>query len=276
MMSTVSTPIALIGGGVMGEALIHGMLRQGLCAPNDIIVGEPVAERRETLEKTLGVSTCAENGEAVRGAPIVLLAVKPQVIEQAMTSLAGHIRADALVLSIVAGVTVETLRRGLGIAAIVRAMPNTPGQIGQGISVWTATPNVTAEQRAQAKAILGALGREVYVEKEQDIDMATALSGSGPAYVFLFIEALIDAGVWMGFARPIAEELALQTVIGSALYMRETGLHPAILRNRVTSPGGTTAEALQVLEEGALRATIARAVMAAFLKARRLGETKTG
>jgi len=274
MTNEVNTPIALIGGGVMGEALIHGMLRQGLCTPEEITVGEPVAERRQTLMETLGVRACATNAEAVRGAPIVLLAVKPQVLNPVMASLAGHIRAEALVLSIVAGVTIETLRQGLGIGAIVRAMPNTPGQIGQGISVWTATPDVSEGQRAQARAILGALGREVYVEKEEDIDMATALSGSGPAYVFLFIEALIEAGVWMGFARPIAEELALQTVIGSALYMRETGLHPAILRNRVTSPGGTTAEALQVLEEGAFRATVARAVMAAFLKARRLGEMK--
>jgi len=255
--------VALIGGGVMGEALVQGLLRQGLYKAEQILVSEPLAARRAALEAQLSVRTTAANAEAARDAEVIILAVKPQVLPQALHDLAGQLRPDALALSIVAGATLATLRQGLQTQAIVRVMPNTPGQIGQGISVWTATPEVTATQRAQAQAIVGALGREVYVDQEDYLDMATALSGSGPAYVFLFIEALTDAGVWMGLARPMAEELALQTVIGSGLYLREAGTHPAVLRNRVTSPGGTTAEALQVLEEGAFRALVGRAVMVA-------------
>ena len=153
-------------------------------------------------------------------------------------------------------------------------MPNTPGQIGEGIAVWMATAETTEAQRAQARAIVGALGEEIYVEKEHYLDMATALSGSGPAYVFLFIEALTDAGVRMGFSRPVAEKLALQTVRGSAIYAQETGLHPAVLRNRVTSPGGTTAEALYQLEKGGFRALISQAVWAAYQKSKLLGDVK--
>ena len=149
------------------------------------------------------------------------------------------------------------------------------GQIGEGISVWTAAREVSQEQREQARAILSALGQEVYVEDEGYLDMATALSASGPAYVFLFIEALIDAGVQMGFPRRVAQKLVLQTVRGSAVFAQETGLHPAILRNMVTSPGGTTAEALYQLEKGGLRATVSRAVWAAYQKARHLGGAGT-
>lgn len=267
--------IALIGGGVMGEAFVRGLLRQALCEAAQIVVSEPLAARRAELAAQLGMRAIASNAEAARDAEIVILAVKPQVLDEALHDLAGQLRPDALALSIVAGATIETLRRGLQLQAIVRVMPNTPGQVGQGISMWTATSEVTAAQRAQAQAIVGALGREVYADKEDYLDMATALSGSGPAYVFLFIEALTDAGVWMGLARPVAEELALQTVIGSGLYLREAGAHPAVLRNRVTSPGGTTAEALQVLEEGAFRALVGRAVMAAYHRARTLGEAKS-
>jgi pyrroline-5-carboxylate reductase len=272
MGTRIVRPVALIGGGVMGEAFVRGLLRQALCEPREIVVSDPVAARRAELAAQLGVRTTASNSEAVSGAGVVILAVKPQALGEVLAGLDGPLHADALALSIVAGATLDTLRRGLASEAIVRVMPNTPGQIGQGISVWTATPETTPVQRAQAQAIVGALGREVYVDNEAQIDMATALSGSGPAYVLLFIEALTDAGVWMGFTRPVAEELALQTVIGSGLYMREAGLHPAALRNRVTSPGGTTAEALQVFEEGAFRALVSRAVMAAYRKARALGE----
>lgn len=267
--------VALIGGGVMGEALVQGLLRQGLYEAEQILVSEPLAARRAALEAQLGVRTTAANAEAARDAEVIILAVKPQALPEALHDLAGLLRPEALALSIVAGATLATLRQGLQTRAIVRVMPNTPGQIGQGISVWTATPEVTAAQRAQAQAIVGALGREVYVDKEDYVDMATALSGSGPAYVFAFIEALTDAGVWMGLARPVAEELALQTVIGSGLYLREMGEHPAVLRNRVTSPGGTTAEALQVLEEGGFRGLVGRAVMAAYRRARALGEAKS-
>ncbi|MBC7235756.1 MAG: pyrroline-5-carboxylate reductase [Chloroflexi bacterium] len=272
--------VALIGGGTMAEAIIGGLLRQGTYRPQDILVGEPLAERRRYLAEAYGIRAIESNPQAIaesmadQGMLIVLLAVKPQVLGQVLEGLAGAVPKEALVLSIVAGAQIEMIRQKLGTPAVVRIMPNTPGQIGEGISVWTATPAVTPVQREAAREILSALGQEIYVEDEHYLDMATALSGSGPAYVFLFIEALIDAGVRMGFARTVAEKLALQTVRGAAIYAQQTGLHPAELRNRVTSPGGTTAEALHELEKGGLRATVANAVWAAYAKARSLGEKK--
>ena len=266
--------IAFIGGGIMAEAFISGLLARQLVAPERIIASDPLAERREQLATQLGIRTTACNHEAIDEASIVVLAVKPQVLGRVLPEIAGKLAAEALVLSFVAGATIRTIGDALGVATIVRIMPNTPGQVGEGISVWTATAAVSAGQREQARAIVGALGDEVYVEEERYLDMATALSGSGPAYVFLFIEALTDAGVQMGFSRPVAERLALQTVRGSAIYAQKTGLHPAILRNRVTSPGGTTAEALYNFELGGFRASVIGAVLAAYRKARALGGAK--
>ncbi len=268
--------LALIGGGVMAEAIIRGLLNQGLAAPQQLLVSEPIAQRREQLAHTLGVGVTASNGEAVTGAQIVLFAVKPQVLSQVLGELAGRVPSEALVLSIVAGAPMAAFRQALGDLAMVRIMPNTPAQVGEGISVWTATPQVSERQRQQARAIIGALGEEVYVEEEKYLDMATALSGSGPGYVFLFIEALIDAGVRLGFARPVAEKLVLQTVRGSAILAQRTGQHPAVLRNMVTSPGGTTAEGLVQLEEGGLRAAVARAVWASYERALALGKGTKG
>ena len=155
-------------------------------------------------------------------------------------------------------------------------MPNTPGQIGEGITVWTSSKEVTEEQQEMARAILGALGEEVFVEDESYLDMATALSGSGPAYVFLFTEALIDAGVHMGFPRRIAEQLVLQTIKGSASFYEQAGRHPATLRNQVTSPGGTSAEALYYLEKAGFRTAISRAIWAAYQRSLELGKEKPG
>ncbi len=178
----------------------------------------------------------------------------PKVLPEICSDLAP----GALVISIVAGARIAVIERDLGVEAIVRAMPNTPGQVGHGMTVWTATPAVTEKIRAQSQAILGALGLEHYVNDEDYLDMATALSGTGPAYVFLFMEALIDAGVHLGFSRRVAQELVYQTVEGSVAMARETGKHPTELRNSVTSPGGTTAEALYRLEKGGLRTVISR------------------
>ena len=164
--------------------------------------------------------------------------------------------SEALLISFVTGTRIAALRAALGERPVVRLMPNTPAQIGEGVSVWTATADCSSDQREHARALIGALGEEVYVDDEAYLDMATALSGSGPGYVFLFIEALIDAGVRIGLARPIAEKLVLQTVKGSALYVQRSGQHPAALRNAVTSPGGTTAEGLHQLESGGLRAAV--------------------
>jgi pyrroline-5-carboxylate reductase len=264
--------IAFVGGGVMAEAFVRGMLKREIAKPQEIIVSDPVAERRAHLSEKLGIRVCASNREAVTGAGVVILAVKPQVLVTVLAELAGAVDPGALLLTFVAGARIAAIRQALGTRAIVRIMPNTPCQIGEGASVWTATAESSEEQRARARQIVAALGEEVYVEHEDHLDMATALSGSGPAYVFLFIEALIDAGVHMGFSRAVAEKLVLQTVRGSALFAQSTGLHPAVLRNMVTSPGGTTAEALYQLEKGGFRAILSRAVGAAYEKAKRLGE----
>lgn len=263
--------IALIGGGVMGEAIIRGLLSVNALPPEQIIVSEPVAERRETLREALGVRCTGDNVKAVQGASIVVFAVKPQVLAAVLEGLRGQIGAESLVISIVAGAPIARFREALDTRAIVRVIPNTPGQIGQGVSLWTDTPETTDVQREQARTLLAALGVEVHGHNEDEVDMATAISGSGPAYVFLFIEALTDAGVQMGLSRDVASTLALQTVLGSAAYAQDASLHPAILRNRVTSPGGTTAAALYELEAGGFRATLTRAALAAYRQAQRLG-----
>ena len=266
-----NVPIAFVGGGTMAEAFMRGLLGKELATEQQMTASDPSEERRAHLSGQLGVSTCSSNVEAVAGAQIVVLAIKPQVLGEVLKELAGKIDADALLLTIVAGARIDTLRRARATPAIVRVMPNTPGQVGEGISVWTATPEVSGSQMEWAREMVRALGEQVYVDAEEYLDMATALSGSGPAYVFCFIEALIDAGVRMGFSRAVAQKLVLQTVRGSAIFAQQTGLHPAILRNMVTSPGGTTAEGLYQLDKGGFRAAVSRAVWAAYQKARYLG-----
>jgi len=270
------TSITFIGGGIMAEAFIRGLIAKGLATPQQIMVGDPLQERRAHLSERLGVETCHSNVEAIAGAGIVVLAIKPQVLGQVLEEIADAIDRDVLLLTIVAGAGIDTLRSSLGTRAVVRIMPNAPGQIGEGISVWTATSEVSPPQLEQVQEIVCALGEGVYVDDEKYLDMATALSGSGPAFVFVFIEALIDAGVHMGFSRAVAEKLVLQTVRGSAIFAQETGLHPAILRNMVTSPGGTTAAGLFELDKGGFRAVVSRAIWAAYEKARQLGGMKNG
>lgn len=263
--------LAFVGSGTMAEAMIKGILNQELLSPERIIASGPRAERGQELEQRYGVRWTTNNVEAVADADVVVLSVKPQVIPKVLPELYGRIKADALVLSIAAGVPIATLREGLSHNAIVRSMPNTPAQVGAGMTVWTVSEEATPEQRVQAQAILGALGEEIFVRDETYLDMATALSGTGPAYVFLFMEALIDAGVHMGFSRRISQKLVEQTVLGSALFARESHKHPAELRNMVTSPGGTSAAALYELEKGGLRTVLSRGVWAAYQRSRSLG-----
>ena len=266
--------VALIGGGAMGEAFLAGLLSRQMIPAERITVSDVRAERVAQLRELYNVLGTTDNRESVSGAEIVVFAVKPQVLPQVMAGLQGKLPRCALVISIVAGASISLLMKGLGHLAVVRVMPNTPAQVGEGMSVWTAAEVVSSLQRDQARAILGALGQEVYVEEEIYLDMATALSGSGPAYILLFLEALVDAGVYMGFARPIAEKLTWQTMWGTLALLQERGEHPAVLRNQVTSSGGTTAEALQIFEQGRLRALVTEAVWAAFQKSQRLGEEK--
>ena len=264
--------IAFIGPGVMAEAVIAGLLRKKLAKPENIIASGPREERGAELQKKYGIQTTIDNASATSHADVVVLSVKPQRLSEVMKGIKG-IRSDALVLSIIAGASMKKI--GAGLRSVVRSMPNTPGQIGEGITVWTASKEVTDEQQEMARDILGALGEEVFVEDESYLDMATALSGTGPAYVFLFTEALIDAGVHMGFPRRIAEQLVLQTIKGSIAYYHNAERHPATLRNQVTSPGGTSAEALYYLEKAGFRTAISRAVWAAYQRSLELGKEKT-
>jgi pyrroline-5-carboxylate reductase len=264
--------LAFIGGGTMAEAMIRGLLDRRLVPASDVLVTGPRSERRADLAKTYGVKAVADNAEAARGADVVVLSVKPQVLATVMRELRGSLRETQLVISIVAGATLRSLTGGLAHPGVVRAMPNTPAQVGMGVTAWTPTTSVDAEQRERAKAILGALGEELMVEDENLVDMATALSGTGPTYVFLLMEALVDAGVHLGFSRRVAEELVLRTVEGSALFARKSGRHLAELRNMVTSPGGTSAAAIYQLEKGALRTVLSKAVYAAYQRTRELGE----
>ncbi len=267
-----NTTLAFIGSGVMGEAMIRGILAQRLIAPEAITASDPLPDRLQALHGRYGIRITTDNLLAARAGKIVVLSVKPQTLPKILPGIRAALDADSLVLSIVAGSPINVIRRGLGIEKIIRAMPNTPGQVGQGMTVWTATEAVNELGRQQAQAILGALGKELYVDDEGYLDMATALSGTGPAYIFMFMEALIDAGVHMGFSRRVAQELVYQTIEGSVAIARASGTHPTELRNQVTSPGGTTAEALYQLEKGGFRTVISKAIWAAYQRSKALGE----
>ncbi|MER3437525.1 MAG: pyrroline-5-carboxylate reductase [Chloroflexota bacterium] len=262
--------LAFVGAGVMAEAMIAGLLDRCLVRPQQIVASHPREDRRQRLTDRFGIVMVESNREAIAQAEIVVLTVKPQVLSTVMKQLHGRLEPRQIAISIVAGASIEKLSRGLGHDAIVRVMPNTPAQIGQGMLVWTATPDVSAEQRQKVRAILSALGEELWVDEEKYVDMATALSGTGPTYVFLMMEALIDAGVHLGFPRRMAEQMVLQTVAGSVAFARASGKHMAELRNMVTSPGGTSAEAIYQMEKGGLRTVFSRAVYAAYQRTKEL------
>ncbi len=262
---------SIIGAGVMGEAITSAVLEHGLYEPAQVCLCDVSEERLRYLRERFGVHITSDPARALEGCRTVLLAVKPQDFPAVADATSGMVLPEQLVISIIAGVDLRTLREELGHRAVVRVMPNTPAQVGHGLSVWTATSEVTPERREQARRILAAFGREVFVPDERHIDIATAVSGSGPAFVFLFIEAFIDAAVHIGLKRQEAQDMVLQTVLGSVHLARATGRHPAELRNMVTSPGGTTTEGLLVLERAGLRAAMMEAVLAAFEKTQALG-----
>ncbi|OGO54703.1 MAG: pyrroline-5-carboxylate reductase [Chloroflexi bacterium RBG_16_72_14] len=272
MSPLVDRTIATVGSGVMAEAMIVGLLRGNLVTPGQVVASHPRAERREALERTHGIRTTPSNTEAVEAADVVILAVKPQMLGRVGREIGPHLRRGQLVLSVLAGPTTAALTATLGHDQVVRAMPNTPARIGNGMTVWYATPDTTDEQRAQAKALLGALGAELEVEDEKWVAMATAVSGTGPAYVFLVMEALIDAAVHLGFPRHVAHDLVIETLEGSTRFAKQSGDHPAVLRNMVTSPAGTSAAAIHELESGRLRTVLSEAVWAAFRRTVELGD----
>lgn len=262
--------LGFIGGGLMGEAIVAGVVEKKLSEPSEIAVCEIVGARREHLASTYGV-TASEAPDEAMSAGIVVLAVKPQEFGKVSPSISGRLNSNQTVMSIMAGVTIDTIRDGMGHDAVARAIPNTAAQVGESMTVWTASPDVPDEARESIRSVLAVLGQELYVADEKYVDMATAVSASGPAYIYLVMEAMIDAAVHIGLRREHAETMVKQTLFGSALYARESGRHPAVLRNEVTSPGGTTAEALLVLEEAAVRAAFTDAIEAAYEKAKALG-----
>lgn len=266
--------IVFIGPGAMAESMIAGLIRNHVAAPDHLLASGPRQARVDELSKRYGIIPFTDNAEAACQGDIVILSVKPQRLNNVMAGLSGHIQPGALVLSIIAGASIDQLSHGLKHAAIVRSMPNTPAQIGEGITVWTASSAVTDAQREMAGRILAALGEQIFLEEEYYLDMATALSGTGPAYVFLFMEAMVDAGVHLGFPRRIAEQLVAQTVRGSVDYYtkRDDPVHLARLRNEVTSPGGTSAAALYYLEKAGFRTAISRAIWAAYERSLELGK----
>ena len=272
MSSLAGRTIATVGSGVMAEAIIAGLLRGQLVAPDQVIASHPRADRREALTSSHGIRTVDSNAAAVEGADVVLLAIKPQMLARVGREVRGPLQPGQLVISILAGATTRALMGHLGHREVVRSMPNTPAQLGRGMTVWYATPETSPAQREQAGILLGALGAQIEVDDERLVAMATAVSGTGPTYVFLVMEALIDAAVHLGFARHIAHDLVIETLEGSTLFAKQSGMHPAQLRNMVTSPGGTSAAALHELESGRLRTVLSEAVWAAFRRTVELGE----
>ena len=263
--------IAFIGGGNMGEAILSSLLERGLSLPEDISVSDISEERRHYLEENYRITVTDDNRVAMAAAEVVLLAVKPQNLEAVMAQLKGCFQPAQLVISIIAGATIQTLASGLSHRNIVRAMPNTPAQIGQGMSVWTATVEVTREQKKWAASILGAIGKELFVAEEKYLDMATAVSGSGPAYFFLFVEVLVEAAVRIGIPQEMAEQMVLQTMLSSGQLIQKSNKTPAELRRMVTSPGGTTAAAIDEFDKGGFKELVTKAVRAAYSRANSLG-----
>ncbi|MES0360441.1 MAG: pyrroline-5-carboxylate reductase [Anaerolineales bacterium] len=265
--------IVFIGPGVMAEAMIAGLIRQKVAHKSRLVASGPREERGRELVSIYGIEAMTDNSAAARMAEIIVLSVKPQRLDTVLTGIQGDVQPDALILSIVAGAPIAKIAGILDHKSVVRAMPNTPAQIGEGITVWTAAPAVSESQRDIAQKILAALGEEIFLEEEYYLNMATALSGTGPAYVFLFMEAMVDAGVHLGFPRRVAEQLVAQTVRGSVDYYSRSSdpVHLARLRNQVTSPGGTSAAALYYLEKAGFRTAISRAVWAAYERSRELG-----
>jgi pyrroline-5-carboxylate reductase len=268
------TIISFIGSGTMAESMIRGLITQDLVNPEQVIAAGPRTERGVELHQKHGVRPTTDNSYAAEEGHIVILSVKPQVLNEVLPEIHGHLRPQDLVISILAGTPIGQIADGLAHKAVARAMPNTPAQIGQGITVWTSTPEVGERRNEQAQAILASLGQDLYVDDEDYLDMATALSGTGPAYVFLLMEAIIDAGVHMGFSRRVATQLVFQTMRGSVEFAEDSGKHVAELRNQVTSPGGTSAEALYHMEKGGLRTVISRGIWAAYQRSVALGRGK--
>lgn len=270
-MSIDGKRVGFVGAGNMGEALIKGLVAASLLPPADILASDVRAERVAELARRFGITAARDNREVVAGADVVILAVKPQIMTVVLTEIAPAVSRRQLLISIAAGVATATLRKTLGDdVRLIRVMPNTPALVLAGATAVARAGGLEPGDLPTAEAIFGAVGRVVVLE-EALLDAVTGLSGSGPAYVAMVVEALADGGVRMGLDRATAMTLATQTVLGSARLLAETGLHPGALKDMVSSPGGTTIAGVSALEDGGLRGTLIRAVERATLRSRELG-----
>lgn len=261
------TKLGIIGGGVMGEAILAGLLGKEFIPSNQIVVSEPQSSRREMLEQKYGIHLTSDNGE-VMASEVVLLAIKPQMLEPVVSKLPQEHKP--LIISILAGVSISRLESFLPLCPIVRAMPNTPATIGAGVTAICGGQWATSLHIEFASSLFNTIGTVVQVQ-EYLMNGITGLSGSGPAYVAIMIEALADGGVRVGLPRVVAQQLAIQTVLGTAQLLKDSGMHPAQLKDQVTSPGGTTIAGIAALEEEGFRWSLIKAVQAATIRAEELG-----
>jgi pyrroline-5-carboxylate reductase len=260
----------MIGGGVMGEALLSRMIAQQVFAASEILVSEPSTDRREYLAQTYGIQVTADNAQVMQATQAILLAIKPQIFPKVVANLPLGQPSETIVLSILAGTTLAQLEAAFSQQPVVRVMPNTPAQVGAGISAIAGGSRTTPAHLAIAHRILATVGQVVEVP-ESMLDAVTGLSGSGPGYIALVVESLADGGVIAGLPRPIAMQLAIQTVLGTAQLLQTTGMHPGQLKDQVTSPGGTTIAGVAELEKRGLRSALIEAVRAAADRSHALG-----
>jgi len=267
----IERTIGFIGGGTMGSALLRGLLESGAATGERLFAGDPDPGRREALSELIGANAGSDNAALAETVQVVVLSVKPNLVPVVAEDVRDAITPEHLVVSIAAGVTISRLAELLGTQRVIRCMPNTPALVGEGASAYCMGPGATEDDAALVEEMLGAVGRCVRVE-EKHMDAVTGLSGSGPAYVYLAIEALSDGGVKMGLPRDVAMTLAAQTVLGAARMVLETGEHPGRLKDQVTTPGGTTIEGIHALEEAGLRRAFINAVVAATRRSEALGK----
>jgi len=258
--------ISFVGTGIMASSMIRCILEKNLVDSKNILGSAPRITDLLELKERYSVNVTQNNIEAAQFGDIVVISTKPQAFGEVASEIREYLKETQIILSIMAGVDIETLQTALLHKKIARAMPNTPVQIGKGMTVWTTTRELNIEEKEEIKQILSSLGKEFYVKEESYVDMATALSGTGPAYAFLFLESLINAGVHLGFSRKDSTELVYETVLGSVLFAMNSRKHTAELRDMVTSPGGTTTDALYELEKGGFRTVLEKAVHSAFKK----------
>jgi pyrroline-5-carboxylate reductase len=263
--------IAFVGSGVMAEVMINGLLTREVTKPEQIWASGPRTERADQLHERYGVRVTTDNAEAVRNGDLVVLAVKPQTLAKVLLELRGSIRHEHVVMSIIAGARMASIGSALGHPAIVRCMPNLPCQIHRGMTIWTATPEVSAPVRENVRSILQTMGREIYVADETDVDRATAINGTGPAIIAHFVKSLEDAANFIGESRDLARQSVLQTIIGTAEMILASNRHVSELIDGVTSPGGTTSRAMHILHQGRFSAILTDAADAAYRRTVELG-----